>query len=337
MNTETLISVVVPCYNIASYIESCARSILGQTHTNIEVLLVDDGSTDDTAALLNHLAEEDRRIHVIHKANGGVTSARLEGIRAALGEWIGFVDGDDIIESDMYAHLLKNALDHGADISHCGYQMVFPSRVEYYYNTGCLEEQDRQSGLQDLIAGSRIEPGLCNKLFHKNLFHSLLHSDVMDSTIRNFEDLLMNFYLFREAKLSIYEDFCPYHYMVRQESAATSKLNEHKLCDPLRVMKRIREETLDNSALQKTVNSRIAGILTGIATMPLDDQTKLIHPHRENARKELRQMIPMLWKGGYSKRTRILSTWAAIWPWSYTAVHQLYAKARGTDRKYEIS
>ncbi|MBR4333249.1 MAG: glycosyltransferase family 2 protein [Clostridia bacterium] len=334
---DDLISVIVPVYNIAEYLSRSIGSILNQIYANIEVIAVDDGSKDDSLRVLRELSAVDSRLHVIHQENGGVTKARLTGIQAASGDWIGFVDGDDEIEPDMYEHLLKNAKQYGADISHCGYQMVFPSRVDYYYNTGHLAQQDNRSGLKDLIEGSFIEPGLCNKLFHKTLFHSLLHREAMNDSIKNFEDLLMNFYLFRQAKSSVYEDFCPYHYMIRSGSAATSRVNEHKLRDPLLVLRKIEKETAGDAVLQKAVKGRIAGMLIGQATMNLGDQASLIRPYRAQARKELRRMLPELLHGEYSLRTKLLSAWAGIWPWSYAKIHVVYAKLRGTDKKYEVS
>lgn len=331
------ISIIVPCYNIAPYIETCVLSILQQTYTNIEVMLVDDGSTDGTAEILDSLAMQDERIRVIHQQNSGVTNARFAGLKAANGDWIGFVDGDDIIDPDMYERLLHNAYEHNAQISHCGYQMVFPSRVDYYYNTGHLVKQDRRSGLNDLIDGSRIEPGLWNKLFHKSLLQNLFQSRLMDFSIRNNEDLLMNYYLFRLAESTVYEDFCPYHYMVRKGSTMTSGIDEHKLRDPLLVLKKIKAETTDDSLLQKTVNSRIAGVLIGQATMRLDDQADLVRPIRDDARKELKGLVPELLYGDYSTRTKLLSIWATFWPWSYSVVHAIYARMRGIDKKYEVS
>ncbi len=242
------ISIIVPAYNIAPYLPRCLDSILAQTHTNMEVLVVDDGSTDETGAIIDAYAQKDARIVPLHQENSGVVKARFAGMHAATGEWIGFVDGDDLIAPDMYERLLKNALDHGADISHCGYQMVFPNRVDYYYNTGRLAQQDKLTGLYDLLDGSMIEPGLCNKLFHKSLFHSLLHSGVEDAGYRINEDLLMNFYLFREAEKAVYEDFCPYEYIVREGSAAT-KMNECHFCDPVRVRALLCEMTAEQPTL----------------------------------------------------------------------------------------
>lgn len=116
-----LISVIVPVYNIAPYLPDCISSILRQSYTNIEVIAVDDGSTDDSWHILEKLAEVDNRLRVIHQENGGVTKARLTGIVSAQGEWIGFVDGDDVIEPDMYerllAHYRKQAEERGKSFS----------------------------------------------------------------------------------------------------------------------------------------------------------------------------------------------------------------------------
>lgn len=230
------VSVVVPVYNLQNELEQCVCSILKQTHHDLEILLVDDGSTDGSRTVIQNLAELDKRIVPIYKENGGVTSARLRGVQEASGEWIGFVDGDDEIELDMYERLLNHALQHNAQISHCGYQMVFPDgRVNYFYNTGLLAEQDKITALKELLSGERIEPGLCNKLFHKNLFHSLLHDGVMPEDIKINEDLLMNFYLFSEADTTVFEDVCRYHYLVRGFSASRGKTNVHRIMDPVRV------------------------------------------------------------------------------------------------------
>lgn len=231
-----LISVIVPVYNIARDLPNCLDSILAQTHSNIEIVAVDDGSQDSSGGILDQYAENHPNIIVIHKENGGVTSARLRGVQEASGEWIGFVDGDDMIEPDMYERLLCNALMYDAQISHCGYQLCLPDgRVNYFHNTGLLAKQDKTTALKELLSGSMIEPGLWNKLFHKTLFHSLLHDGAIDTSIKINEDLLMNFYLFSAAEQTVFEDWCPYRYIAREGSASRSELNLHKIYDPIRV------------------------------------------------------------------------------------------------------
>lgn len=235
-----MISVIVPTYNVESTIIRTLDSILAQTYSEIEVIVVDDGSTDRTGEVIDDYAAQHGRIVSIHTENYGVTAARLTGIARASGEWIGFVDGDDEIEPDMYERLFNNAQKYNAQISHCGYQMQFSDgRIHYFYNTGLLVKQDKTTALRELLSGSRIEPGLCNKLFHKNLFHSLPHGENVDTSIKINEDMLMNFYLFSAAETTVFEDWCPYHYIVREGSASRSKLNENKIYDPIKVKRTI--------------------------------------------------------------------------------------------------
>lgn len=329
------ISIVIPAYNIQDYLGATLDSVLAQTYENLEIIVVNDGSQDDTAAVMDAYAARDSRVKVIHKENDGVTSARLRGVAEATGGYIGFVDGDDYIEPQMYQRLMENLKQHDADISHCGYQMVFPSRVDYYYNTGRFVLQEDKQCCTDLLDGKFVEPGLVNKLYRRELFVGL--DDWMDKTIRINEDLLMNFYLFRQAKTAVFEDVCLYHYVLRKGSAATSRLNAHKLKDPLKVLYLLLDETADMPQWNAIAERRLIYQLVTTATMGLGNQRELIAPVRLQARKELRQRLWHVLTGRiYSTKLKIMALWAAVWPASYGWVHSAYAKATGLDKKYEV-
>lgn len=252
------ISVIIPVYNVEADLPRCLESVLHQTYADLEIVAVDDGSPDRCGEILDRYAAQYANIRVIHQENGGVTSARLRGVAEATGAWIGFVDGDDEIEPDMYERLLANAETYNADISHCGYQMVFSDgRVHYFHNTGALECHDRNTALEELLSGARIEPGLWNKLFRRALFAGLS----MPQDIRINEDLLMNYHLFAAAGTSVFEDRCPYHYIVRSGSASRAKLNIHQIRDPIRVKQLIREaapEALREAADRAYLNTCIS-------------------------------------------------------------------------------
>ena len=113
---EKLVSVIIPAYNIEDYIGRCLDSVISQTYKNLEIIVVDDGSRDHTGEILDNYAKKDRRIKVIHKENGGVSSARNKGIEAAEGDYIGFIDGDDLIEPEMYKTLVDLLEEENADI-----------------------------------------------------------------------------------------------------------------------------------------------------------------------------------------------------------------------------
>ena len=332
MNTP-LISIIIPAYNLDSLLGKTLDCVLAQTYPNLEVIVVDDGSSDNTKMVIRNYAAKDSRIKAIFKENGGVTSARLRGVAEAKGDWIGFVDGDDYIEPQMYERLMLNANKYHADISHCGYQMVFPNRIDYYYNTGRLIYQSNLQGLSDLIAGHFIEPGLCNKLFQKKLFANI--DTCMDKSIKNNEDLLMNYWLFKSANSAVYEDFCPYHYIVRQGSAANSGINEHKLWDPLYVSKIIYNdvpEELKSVAFQKLIRQLING-----ATISIKPSPALITPYRNHTHKELQTHLWAALKnheGGI--KLKVMALWAAIWPTSYRWVHTAYTRITGLDKIYDI-
>ena len=335
-NSKNTISIIVPVYNIKNEIQRCVHSIIAQTYKAIEIILVDDGSTDGSYEIIDEIARTDKRIIVIHKNNGGVTSARLEGVINSTGEWIGFVDGDDYIEPNMYEELIKNALDYNADISHCGYQMVFPSRIDYYYNTGKKVEQDNVTGIKDLLTGFFVEPGLWNKLYKKELIVDMINANEMDYSFTNNEDFLMNYYLFKKSQKSIYYDFCPYHYIVRQTSAANTTLNEHQLSDPIEVNEIIYKDLLGNDELKTIAETRLANILIEGATTKRDYNQKFVKEHIVYCRQQIK-ILNGKKNMNYSKSLKIKLIICSYAPDLYGVIHNVYRHISGLDRKYEIS
>lgn len=333
MNNEK-ISIIVPVYNLEKHIGNTVKSIIEQTHQNLEVILVDDGSTDNSYEIMQTIHRLDDRVKIVHQSNGGVIRARLTGVREAAGEWIGFVDGDDWIEPEMYQTLLNNALKYNAQISHCGYQMVFPSKVDYYWGTGRFAKQDRQEGLKDLLSGS-IEPSLCNKLFHKSLFQSLLHDGVMIESIKNNEDLLMNYYLYKECDQSVFIDECYYHYILRKGSATnTFSTNYERMLDPIKVHRQILADCESEEPLAKIENARIASCLIALATSKIVNQ--YVQNIVNNSRAELKSLAPTILKGDYSHKLKNQVRLAVASPRLYSILNRIYQKVKGTEHKYEI-
>lgn len=318
---EDMISVIVPAYNTAPWLPRCLDSILAQTHSDLEVIVVNDGSTDDTKAVLNAYAAQHDRVRAIHKENGGVTSARLRGVAEAAGDWIGFIDGDDVIEPQMYARLLENAKKEGADISHCGHQVLFPDgRVEFVHNTGKIRVQDTLTGLRDLLDGGEIESGLCTKLYKRKLLQDL--ESRMDLTIKNNEDLLMNYFLFEKAEKSVFEDVCPYHYILRQGSASYRQLHEHSIFDPIRV----RQSILETCSSEMREDARVAllrNLLFAYAQLTLRMEHEF-DAYRERVRRMLIDQKPFF--SLLSKRNRLLAKMICAAPWTFHVTYGLYVK-----------
>ncbi len=328
LSEHNLISVIVPAYNAGPYLSACIDSILDQTLQSIEIIIVDDGSSDETGTAADHFLEiHPDRITVIHTENRGVTNARLTGVEKAKGNWIGFVDGDDEIEPDMYERLLNNAIKYGADISHCGTQTIVNGgeRVHYFYNTGREVLQDHLQGVRDLLEGKFVEPSLCNKLFKKELLLDLISSDVMDRSIRFNEDLLMNYHLFKQAHCSIYEDFCGYHYMARSGSATRSGRDLSRLLDPVKVNRYILDH--EDGGLQKQAELNYT-----MACMRAYEQISLNRAETELADRLKKEILKYkdLWKClRRNDRLKIYMLMAS--PYGYSAVsrfiHRLKKKS----------
>ncbi len=322
------ISIVIPIYNLENYISATLDSVFAQTYTDIEVIAVDDGSTDETPSILDAYAESEPRLKVIHKLNEGVSKARLTGIKAASGEYIGFVDGDDKIDPDMYERLILNAVRYRADISHCGYRRLNPDgTVSYYYNTGDVIVQNNEQGLYDLLEGAKIEPGLWNKIFRASLFSNVTDNPEMDFSLKNNEDLLMNYFLFKSSEKSVFEDFCPYQYIVRSNSASKGAVSVNKLSDPIKAAKKIYYDIDNNQKLKKSA-ARLYGIKLVNAAAYGGKKNSEIAFAIKSARKELKSFLPQYIKNSPGKVSTIKTVFAAYLPGLYSAIHTVYLSRR---------
>lgn len=328
---EPLISVIVPAYNIENYIERSIRSIMNQTYQNLEIIIVDDGSKDSTGMIIDRLAKEDSRIIPIHKTNDGVSAARNTALDIARGDYIGFVDGDDYIEKNMYERLLSNAIKYKADISHCGYQMVFPNRVDYYYDTKEIRIQDKAQGVFDLIKADRVEPGLCNKLYKKKI----IGNNRLNKEIRNNEDLLFNYNIFKKSYKSVFEDIAMYHYMIRSNSASTSDINIHKMEDPLKVIKIMMEQ--EDGEVYLLLEKRYVYLLEKISSMKIYNKEQILCQIQKQRRKELCQLLKNeTLKAKYSLKEMIQLKLAAYFPRGYRFLNLIYGSVTGSRNRYKI-
>lgn len=169
-----MISVIVPSYNVAPYLERCVNSLVSQTYRDLEIILVDDGSTDDTGKLCDQIAGSDSRIKVIHKENGGLSDARNAGIDFARGEYYSFIDGDDFIEPDTYEKMIAEMQNPDVSIVAGGFIVT-----DIQGNTSIRVIPERQQltkeeAFMDLFVGENyISQSSCNKLFRSRLFENI--------------------------------------------------------------------------------------------------------------------------------------------------------------------
>lgn len=166
---EPLISVVVPVYKVEDTLDRCVESILAQTYANLEIILVDDGSPDRSGALCDAWAAKDTRIKVIHKENGGLSDARNAGARVAQGEYIGFVDSDDYIGSDMYRSMLELLRLHQADLALCGVTDAYADHVETPAITSGFDIMTPEEALSDIFLNKTLMVGVPPRLYPRAL------------------------------------------------------------------------------------------------------------------------------------------------------------------------
>ncbi|MBQ3194486.1 MAG: glycosyltransferase [Oscillospiraceae bacterium] len=179
MSRETLISVIVPVYNVERYLARCVDSILAQTYENLQIILVDDGATDASGNICDEYAAKDSRITVIHKKNGGLSSARNAGIEAARGEYLAFVDSDDWIEPEMYACLLALLKKYDAELVCAGRYDVNGTTGEKK-NGLCPREEACISGEEmvgKIFLWDGCDSSACDKLYHRSLFETFRYPE----------------------------------------------------------------------------------------------------------------------------------------------------------------
>lgn len=226
INENNVISVIVPVYNIADYLPKCIESILMQTYVNIQIILVDDGSTDDSGKICEKYADSDKRITVIHKENGGLVSARKAGLAVASGKYIGFVDGDDYIDETYYEELLHCLRNSDADFVHSGIiSEKNTGHTEVYTTSGdrvIVDADDRVELIQKYIlyhsANDKeyLATILCSKLFAANLIREC-YKWVPDNQSFG-EDVLAFCRCILKSRKFILLSMVGYHYLVRKDS-----------------------------------------------------------------------------------------------------------------------
>ena len=217
-----LLSVIVPTYNLEKYIDKCISSIVSQIYLNLEIILINDGSTDQTGELCDIWQAKDTRIKVIHKVNEGYPFAVRDGIKCATGEYITFVDCDDWIDKNMYSEMMKALLDTHSDIAQCD--------ACYVYEDGRTENKADESKKNSIEIVSRVDGVLLiledikwhswfwNKIFKKSLFDDI----VFPKGKNTYEDFVV-IELFHKASHSVYLHYGYYFYLQRSSSILNTK------------------------------------------------------------------------------------------------------------------
>lgn len=235
-----LVSIIIPVYNIEKYIERCVESILKQSYTNLQILLIDDGSKDRSGTICEKLKKRDSRIEVYHKVNGGLSDARNYGILHANGKYISFVDGDDWIEKEYIEKLLLYVLKYNADFSQCQFQYAFDYRIEKLdVKQEKIQVFSREQAIISFIESGPIGISVAawGKLYKREIFSKIkyqkgmVHEDVFTTC-----DII-----FDAVNKVVVVDEPLYNYYQRTGSISNSN-NVKRYCDRIIVQKHVLEQ-----------------------------------------------------------------------------------------------
>ncbi|MDD7738629.1 MAG: glycosyltransferase [Fusicatenibacter sp.] len=231
MKQEELISVVIPVYNIQEYVDDCIESVVHQTYQNLEIIIVDDGSIDQSGKKCDAWAGKDPRIQVIHQKNGGLSEARNTGMKYVSGNYVGFVDGDDVIFPEMYQKLLDNMRETSAQISCCelkrdtNFSLNQSLKTLDGYPIEDLEEQKKKrrvlsgrDAMQALVYENHFQVTVWNKLYHKSILDGISFEKG-----KYHEDEFWTYQVVARAERIVVLDEELYGYRLRENSITTQQ------------------------------------------------------------------------------------------------------------------
>ncbi|MCQ2577012.1 MAG: glycosyltransferase family 2 protein [Treponema sp.] len=229
------ISVIIPVYKVEQFLEDCVKSLLSQTFTDFEIILVDDGSPDNSGALCDKYAASDSRIKVFHKENGGVSSARNKGIEIAEGEWICFVDSDDWVEPDYLEVMYQTALENKADVSVCGFVGGKKTALKTFDGTSACVSVFSQKGFGGYSPLKLIRSGILKS------GESVRYNE----NYRYLEDSEFFLRVFKKCSKVVWNNHPLYHYRENTASVTQQKRNMEIVNHAFDVMKKILETETD--------------------------------------------------------------------------------------------
>lgn len=328
--SEPLISVVIPVYNVKDYLERCVESVCGQTYKNLEILLIDDGSTDGSGELCDKLAQRDNRITVIHKENSGVSATRNIGLELATGELIAFVDSDDWLDATMYETLYTLMWEQNAEVACCNYRRVMgeeiadysDNRVRVYYGTELLNTY---------ITGHEkcfITPTVWNRLYRREVFEGLQFP-----LMKKYEDYMISVQIFSKIKKGVVTNRAYYNYYMRPTSLSHEVMNEEDVAAFIyasQMQNQVIEEQLCNKSRESNYFKYDCILLSmyckAVENNTKDNCKKALKKELTRIRKEARNAI---WnKQGIGTKDKLHMEMSTYTPNGYVLFNKLWKKRK---------
>lgn len=244
-----LVSIIVPIYNVESYLKKCVCSIVEQTYTNLEIILVDDGSTDNSGIIADQISKKDCRIKVYHKKNGGLSDARNFGMKQAHGDFIEFVDSDDYVSPEIIQHQLFLIKKYDAEIAIIDPIHIFENDKKKFVKSSKIIEYDTQDAIVEMLYQRSFLVSAWGKLFRNSLFYQIEFPKG-----KLFEDSAIMYKVFENAKKIIYSNAKYYAYVHRKNSITTQSFSKKDL-DILPITKTIENHYNSNNVILKAAKS----------------------------------------------------------------------------------
>ncbi len=274
MNENPKISVIIPVYNVEKYLRQCLDSVINQTYKNLEIILINDGSTDNSGKICEEYALNDERIKMIHKENGGISSARNTAIDTANGKFITFIDSDDDVELDYIDYLYNILKKFDCKMSVCTHNIIKKNKIKKSFNLKTDYKLSSQECIKKLLYNDGIDTSAWAKLYDKSLFDNIRYP-----VGKLFEDIATTYKFFIKSKEIACGHLAKYNYNVRENSIVTKKFNKAKF-DLLESTDNMSEEiinlfpNLKEAVLRRRVYARFS-TLNQMAQVDKDNKEKV--------------------------------------------------------------
>ena len=278
------ISVIIPIYNVEKYLKRCIESVIKQTYSDLEIILVDDGSQDGCAKICDEYKKKDERIIVIHKKNGGLSDARNVGLKVATGEIISYIDSDDYLDLDMYEKMIKAMEEKNADIVVCG------TNIDYedgHTKVKCEKEEksfNREEALIELNSFKSFDMAVWNKLYKREVV------DKIEFPVgKKSEDYFVMYQYFARAKKVVIINQAKYHYFQRSNSISRGKNVTHDYIEGSKSQKEFFEKNFPD--LNYVGNTAYAFSYIATYNRYIKNELKMTNEMKKEFKKEVRKYL----------------------------------------------
>lgn len=324
------VSIIVPIYKVEKELDRCIQSILRQSYTNLEIILIDDGSPDKCPEMCDIYAEQDERIKVIHKENGGLSDARNAGLNIATGEFLAFIDSDDWVADSFIERLVNNIIDTDSDIAICGFALI----NEIGQKRDCVankvqEVLEHEQAISALFAQQKFECMICMKMYRRNLFENIRFPKG-----KLYEDIAVSLSLFDKNRRCVIINDELYYYFQRKGSIVNSKFNKKRL-DMLEYTQKMIDYSHEHGHKYdfEAESFYLKSVMINILQIYKDKISEETKECADFLKKELRKHKKYIWENKYIERRRKIVMYAILFNFPVKILVKIW-EAR-MKKKYE--